>query len=746
MKINTREQQGAKQPEACAGTPRANKPVTRKSSKSSGEKTPRKAKKKGVRTRGAAIQTGKAKTRDFPVVGIGASAGGLEALDVLFANLPPDTGMAFVVVTHQHPGHASLSPELLAKVTEMTVVEAADGTKLQPNHVYVGPTVGYLQIFNATLHWMALDEKKVPRLPIDSFFRSLADDQQEGAICIVLSGTGTDGTLGLKAIKAQSGMAMVQQPQSAKYAGMPSSAIATGLADYVSQPAEMPRQLLAYVTGPYLSAARVEVTEKHVAEEELQRLNAELEQRVSERTAELQRREREFHALADNVPALFSYVDTGQRYRFVNKSYERFFGRPASDIIGKTVEALLGPELYARNRPHIKAVLAGQPVSHEVEFDHANSRHTMQVRYEPNLDADGRVIGFFILATDIGDCKQVERELRESEEHLRTILATVVDAIVSIDQHGIITTANAATERMFGYTHQELIGRNVTMLMPSPYREQYNQYIADYLATGEAKIVGIGRTLAGRRKNGSTFPVDLSVNAVDHLGIFTGVMRDISNRKDLERHLAEVRVEESRYFAHEIHEGIGSQLTGVSLLAQALQGRLRDAGRPEANQAQELLQHIYDTHEQVRRIARDLLPVNAIHGGLREALRNLGEQTDQADRLVCEFACDEGVTIDKPDHALHLYRIAQEAVANALRHGRPKKIVISLERHNGSVVLSVQDDGVGISVGAARKGGMGLRALRYRADQIGATVVVTPLDGGGTVVACTYPQDAQSNG
>jgi len=214
----------------------------------------------------------KSEKRGFPIVGIGASAGGLEALEELLDNMPSDTGMAFVVVTHQHPGHTSLLPELLGKDTDMQVAEAADGTRLEPNHVYVGPPGGHLAILGGTLHRMETEKKEAPRLPIDYFFRSLAEDQQERAICIVLSGTGTDGTLGLKAIKGESGMAMVQQPQSAKYAGMPSSAIATGLADYVLPPAAMPNQLVAYAKGPYLTGATVAAELPSVPEEPMQKI------------------------------------------------------------------------------------------------------------------------------------------------------------------------------------------------------------------------------------------------------------------------------------------------------------------------------------------------------------------------------------------------------------------------------------------------------------------------------------------
>lgn len=166
--------------------------------------------------------------------------------------------MGFIVITHQHPGHTSLLPELLGKITAMPVLQAIDGVRVEPNHVYVSPPGGTLAILNGTLHRMDAEKQEAPHLPIDYFFRSLATDQKDQAICIILSGTGTDGTLGLKAIKGESGMAMVQQVQSAKYAGMPSSAVATGLADYILPANAMPQQLVAYARGPFLATPHVE--------------------------------------------------------------------------------------------------------------------------------------------------------------------------------------------------------------------------------------------------------------------------------------------------------------------------------------------------------------------------------------------------------------------------------------------------------------------------------------------------------
>lgn len=185
----------------------------------------------------------------FPIVGIGASAGGLAAFEAFFANMPADTesGIAFVLVQHLDPGHKSILTDLLQRYTKMQVFEVEDGMTIHPNCAYIIPPNKDMAIMRDQLHLLEPAAPRGLRLPIDFFFRSLAQDRGEQAICIVLSGAGTDGTLGLRAIKEVGGMAMVQSPESAGYDGMPRSAVATGLADYVSPPKDMPKQLIGYV-------------------------------------------------------------------------------------------------------------------------------------------------------------------------------------------------------------------------------------------------------------------------------------------------------------------------------------------------------------------------------------------------------------------------------------------------------------------------------------------------------------------
>ena len=183
----------------------------------------------------------------FSVVGIGSSAGGLEALTQFFTAMPYDSGLAFVLVSHLDPHHNSMLPELIQNKTKMKVHQIEDNMKVAANQVYVIPPDKELSILNGSLQLLKRKQPEANHRPIDAFFRTLAEDQGDKAIGIVLSGTGTDGTLGIKAIKAEAGLVIIQDKNSAKFEGMPVNAGATGLADHILPPEEMPEQLLQYV-------------------------------------------------------------------------------------------------------------------------------------------------------------------------------------------------------------------------------------------------------------------------------------------------------------------------------------------------------------------------------------------------------------------------------------------------------------------------------------------------------------------
>ncbi|MBD3306726.1 chemotaxis protein CheR, partial [candidate division KSB3 bacterium] len=185
---------------------------------------------------------------DFYIVGIGASAGGYEAIERFFRQMPPDSGMAFVVVQHLSPDFKSLMVELLSKHTAMELFRVEDGIAVRPNCVYLIPPRKTMTLFQGRLYLSDIEHEHGLNLPINLFLRSLAEDKMEKAIAIIFSGTGSDGTLGIREIKGCGGMVIAQDPTSAKFDGMPRSAIGTGLVDAVLSPEDMPDTLLRFLT------------------------------------------------------------------------------------------------------------------------------------------------------------------------------------------------------------------------------------------------------------------------------------------------------------------------------------------------------------------------------------------------------------------------------------------------------------------------------------------------------------------
>ena len=183
----------------------------------------------------------------FPIVGIGASAGGLEALEQFLGHVPAGSGMAFVIVQHLDPTRKGIMPELLQRATGMKVVQVKDLVHVQPDCVYVIPPNKDMSLLHGVLHLLEPVAARGLRLPIDFFLRSLAQDQHEHSIGVILSGMGSDGTLGLRAIKEMAGVVLVQEPASAKFDGMPRSAIDAGLADIVASADELPQKILTYL-------------------------------------------------------------------------------------------------------------------------------------------------------------------------------------------------------------------------------------------------------------------------------------------------------------------------------------------------------------------------------------------------------------------------------------------------------------------------------------------------------------------
>jgi PAS domain S-box-containing protein len=360
----------------------------------------------------------------------------------------------------------------------------------------------------------------------------------------------------------------------------------------------------------------------------------------------------------------------------------------------------------------------------------------------PICDADGRVVGASLIIRDITRRAQAERALRESEAKARAILDTAVDAIITIDARGIIESFNRAAERLFRCTPADIIGRSVNVLMPAAQARQHDRHIGNYLETGRAKVIGIGREVVAKRFDGTTFPAELAVSEVrlgDDRRMFTGIVRDVSERKRLERQILEISDREKRRISQDLHDSLGQLLTGIGFRCKSLENKLAARELPEAATARQIAQVVAQAVEDARGLARGLQPVEARPNGLTTALEDFAERLTSIFGVACTFTSDPPVELSDAPAANNLYRIAQEAAHNAVKHGHAKKIDIRLTRDAEAVRLTVKDDGVGFDAAAAsNSAGLGLQIMRYRAAMIGGTLTIARRGNGsgGTVVTC----------
>lgn len=330
--------------------------------------------------------------------------------------------------------------------------------------------------------------------------------------------------------------------------------------------------------------------------------------------------------------------------------------------------------------------------------------------------------------------------LREREARLDAILETAVEGIITIDERGTIESFNPAAEKIFGYAAEEVRGCNVSRLMPPPDRDEHDRYLANYLRTGRARIIGIGREVVGRRKDGSTFPMDLSVSEVrlEERRLFTGFVRDITERKRLEKEILDISERERRSIGQGLHDGLGQHLAGIELMSQVLEQNLARKDQPESAQAGKIAEHVREAIAQTRMLARGLSPVSIESDGLMAALQELAATVTKLFGIQCRLECQQPILLQDNSVATHLYRIAQEAINNAIKHGKALKVVMTLDRNGSNARLRVTDDGAGFPDGLKDNTGMGLQIMKYRAGMIGASLEIQKARARGTAVICVF--------
>ncbi|MEM1126092.1 MAG: PAS domain S-box protein, partial [Bacteroidota bacterium] len=337
---------------------------------------------------------------------------------------------------------------------------------------------------------------------------------------------------------------------------------------------------------------------------------------------------------------------------------------------------------------------------------------------------------------------ETEQALRESHARTRAILDTTVEGIITIDERGRIESFNQAAERIFGYTAGEVKGLNVSILMPEPYRSSHDGYIHNYLQTGHKRIIGIGREVQGLRRDGSTFPLDLSVSEVHLQGrrIFTGIVRDITERRRLEQEILRTSDRERRRIGQDLHDGLGQMLTGTGLITQSLARRIRENDPDLATELDEITGLIREADQYARALTRGLTPVEFDASALHPALHRLTKNAERLFSIACSYEGDPDVMILDNSAATHLYRITQEAVSNAVKHGKAHRVDIRFAPDDYEVVLEVADDGIGFpDTLDDTERGMGVHIMGHRARLVGGELSISRLSGGGTCVRCSLP-------
>jgi two-component system, LuxR family, sensor kinase FixL len=453
-----------------------------------------------------------------------------------------------------------------------------------------------------------------------------------------------------------------------------------------------------------------------------------------------------FQLLTESVLdySLFT-IDPGGLVTSWNRGAERMFGYPGSQILGQSWECLYLHDARSRGEPARELESARPRGFLEIEgwrVRRDGSQLNGYISLTSLANSGGGVAGFAVVTRDVTEHRRSMHELDDQKRRLHSIVDTAVDAIVIIDEHGVIESFNPAAERMFGYTAAEMLGENINRLMPQPFAHEHTGYIQRYLRTGRAKIIGIGREVQGLRKDGSLFPADLAVSEFrDGKPLFTGIVRDISERKRMEAEVLQIADAEQRRIGQELHDDLQQQLSGLKMIARSVADSLLalTADHPALTDLQARVDRIArglrDANQSLRQLARGLVPLQIDAEGLPDALAQLASQVSESHDIPCRFTSDLPGPLTDGLPATQLYRVIQEAVNNALKHSQASAIDITMRLTEQTLTLEVADDGVGFDE-TPTTSGRGLQIMAYRARMIGALLTVRPGQPRGTVVRC----------
>ena len=409
------------------------------------------------------------------------------------------------------------------------------------------------------------------------------------------------------------------------------------------------------------------------------------------------------------------------------------------DAARRSVLTNQGPRLMNEMR-----TLVGEMQDQEREALAVRSTESLQSAQVTTLsDFVAALLGVFLVALAFFLFRRELAHRRRADEALRRLAAIVEsseDAIMSKSMDGMIVSWNAGAVHVYGYSAAEVIGRPVALLCPPELADEV-QYQLNRVRSG----VHIDHFETTRvRKDGRRIDVSLSISPIkDATGTVIGaseIARDVTRQKLLEREVLEIAAGEQQRIGQDLHDGTGQELTGLAMMAERLAGQLEERKDPEAGAAAWIVDGLVQALSHVRDLSKGLVPVELDAAGLMAALAGLAKRTSDLHCVTCCFRCDEPVGILDNQTATHLYRLSQEAVTNALKHGRARNIVISLTHDGSRVSLVITDDGLGISDATCQTSGTGLQIMHYRAELIRAKLTIGAAQPHGTQVICILPR------
>lgn len=332
-----------------------------------------------------------------------------------------------------------------------------------------------------------------------------------------------------------------------------------------------------------------------------------------------------------------------------------------------------------------------------------------------------------------GNPGAMEEALHQAIARLRALLSVLPEPVFVIRRDGMVLESFLPPDGELRFSDAAVVGRRVGELLPAALAQQGLYHVEKALRTGQAEHVhGVLDTPEGPRD----FQARICACSADAVVVYA---RDVTERKLREKEVAEISNREQMRIGQDLHDGLGQHLTGITFLTRALEHRLAAQARPEAAEVGEIGRLVMQALSHTRSLARGLFPVELESSGLVRALQDLAATLQQIFEIECTVECPADVTITDPDTAKHLFRLAQEAINNSVRHGKARRVHLRLAPEGAQWALTIQDDGAGFPADAPQGKGLGLRIMNYRAQRIGGTLSVTPGEHGGVTVCCRFP-------